>query len=90
MKIQDFGSNTCPDIIVPKSNECQIITGIFSNIQIFPPVRAWKNLHFAHEFCLDCFQQNQIRSKTVKTLPMQIMAKLPEKPNQLQIPTKSI
>ena len=35
-----FLSNTCPDIIVPKPNDCQIIMGIFSNMQIFPPVRA--------------------------------------------------
>ena len=62
--------NTCPDIIVPKSNDCPIKTGIFSNMQIFSLVRAWKSLHFAHEFCLDCFIQNRIRSKTVKTLPL--------------------
>ena len=56
---------------------------------IFPPVRTGKNLHFAHEFHLVCFVQNRIKSKTVKTFPLQIMAKLPEKPNQHQVLTKS-
>ena len=88
--MNEKSNNTCPDIIVPKSNDCQIKTRIFSNMQFFAPVRARKNLYFAHEFCLNCFIQNRIRSKTVKTLPKQIMAKLPEKPNQLQIPTKSV
>ena len=46
-----------------------------------------KNLQFAHEFQFDFFEQNQIRSKTVKTFPLQIAAKLPEKLKLLQILT---
>ena len=82
--------NICQDIIVPKSNDCQIKTETFSHNRIFSPVRAGKNLHFAHEFCLNCFRQNRTRLKRVKIFPMQIIAKLPEKSNQLQICTKSI
>ena len=81
--------NICTLIIVKRSNNCQIWADIFSHMQIFPSVRSWKNLHFSHEFHLNCILQNQVRSKTVKTFPTQIMAKLPEKPYQLQLFTKS-
>ena len=59
-------------------------------MQFFSPARASKNLYFAHEFYLNCFMLNRKRSILVETLPMQISAKLLEKPYQLQMSTKSI
>ena len=58
--------------------------------QISSPVRALKNLYFAHEFYLNSFMLTWIRLEKVEIFPMQISAKLPEKPYQLKMSAKSL